>query len=211
MRVDDLPVPDPGDDIINLLPPGPDRDDFIAQRREQQERLLSPVLPKRHYAKVDDIPIPAPLSGWDMSKGGVLLHGPKGTGKTQAACKMVVESIRALDVQAKDIAWVSTSLLFMDLRRAMDDKSVTVRGVQQMRDAELVVWEDAGKERPSDWVGEQLFTLADELYARDVVLIVTTNYRPDELGVRLGEYTADRIAEMTTPVLLDGESFRGKT
>lgn len=180
----------------------------MRERAEQQERLLAPRLPRRHYAKVDDIPLPPALVDWDWSKGGVLLWGPKGTGKTQAATRMVVDAVRSLRVAANRIAWVSTSLLFMDLRRAMDDKKFTPAAVQSMRDADLVVLEDLCKERPSDWVHEQMFTLVDECYARDVDLIVTTNWQPFELPTRVGEYTADRITEMTTAVHLDGQSWR---
>lgn len=204
-------LPDPGPDILDHLDDYPDeRDRLKRERAELQERLLAPRLPRRHYAKVDDIPLPPMLADWDWSTGGVLLHGPKGTGKTQAACRMVVEAVRELRVGASRIAWVSTSLLFMDLRRAMDDKKFTPPAVQAMRDAELVCLEDMCKERPSDWVHEQMFTLVDELYARDVDLIVTTNWQPHELPSRVGDYTADRINEMTTPVKLDGESWRSK-
>lgn len=178
--------------------------------RTSDIRWLEPRLPKRHYAKVDQIPLPPELEEWDWSAGGPLLYGPKGTGKTQAACRMAVEAVRSGRIAANRVAWISTSLLFMDLRRAMDDKAFTPPGIQQMREADLVVWEDLAKERPSDWVIEQLFTIADECYARDVELLVTTNWRPEELAVRIGEYTYDRISEMSTPVKLDGESWRSK-
>lgn len=206
-------LPDPGTaDILDHLADYPDERDRLARERaEQQERLLAPRLPRRHYAKVDAIPMPPQLVDWDWSRGGVLLHGPKGTGKTQAAVKLAVEAVRSRRVAANRIAWVSTSLLFMDLRRAMDDKSVKPASIQAMRDADLVVVEDWAKERPTDWVIEQTFTFIDELYASDVDLIVTTNWQPHELAGRVGDYTADRIDEMTTAVLLDGQSFRSKT
>jgi DNA replication protein DnaC len=203
--------PDYGPDILDALADYPDERDRIARERaEQQERLLAPRLPRRHYAKVDQIPLPVPLQGWDWSTGGVLLTGGKGSGKTQAACRMVVEAVRSLRVAANRVAWVSEALLFTDLRRAMDDKKHVPVAVQAMRDADLVVLDDICKARLSPWVEEMWFTFCDELYSRDVDLLCTTNWQPHEIEGRIGAYSADRIAEMTTPVILDGPSYRSK-
>lgn len=205
----DRDLPEAGPDILLALDDYPDmREQMTRERAEQQENLLSPRLPRRHYAKVDTIPLPPALEEWDWSTGGVLLWGPRGTGKTQAACRMAVEAVRSGEVAANRVAWISTSKLYMDLRRAIDDKSVKVPEISLMQEADMVCIDDLGKERPSDWVMEQNFVLFDTLYARDVRLVVATNYQPQELFARTGEFAADRIMEMTKPIHMGGQSHR---
>lgn len=206
--VRDLPIPDPGPDILTLVTDPDLLKCMEDERRAQQERLLAPRLPSRHYAKVDQITLPPELDAWDWSTGGPLIWGPRGTGKTQAATALLVACIRRLRVQASQVAFVSTSKLYVDLRRKIDDKTVSIPELDHMRQARLVVAEDLGKERPSEWVVEQNFVLFDDLYARDVKLIVTTNYSPDELYARVGEFAGDRIKEMTRPFHMDGDSHR---
>lgn len=206
-RNEDVPVPDPGPDILTMIDDPVLREHFAAERREQQMRLIAPLLPARHLAKVDDIPLPPELANWDRSRG-LLLHGPRGTGKTQAVTRLVVEAVKELRHQAPRVAFVSTSMLFADLRRQMNDKELEVPAVERMRKASLVVLEDLGKERPSPWVHEQTFVLFDDLYARDVELLVTTNLQSAQLEDRIGEYALDRLREMVTPIYIGGESHR---
>lgn len=178
-------------------------------RKDQQERLLAPRLPPRHYRKVDQIALPEQLVDWDWSQGGPLLHGTKGTGKTQAATRMAVEAVRSLRHHAGSIVVADTNELLMLMRRQMDDKTVAIPELARIKTCTLCIAEDLGKARPSEWVEETLFGLFNDLYNREVELIVTTNYQPDELASRIGDYSADRVAEMTVPVPLGGESFRG--
>jgi predicted ATPase len=208
VRRDDTPPPaDPGPDIIDQLPPGPERDYFIEQRAGQQRALLMPKLPERHAKKVEEIPLPPELAAWDWTKGP-LLWGAKGTGKTQAATTMVFNAVKSRRHQAKGFAWVSTSRLFADLRRRMDDKNLVVPDIENMRDATLVVLDDFGRERPSDWTEEQTFVFIDDLYNREVEVIVTTNMEPESLASRIGTYAHDRLMEITRPHFMDGLSYR---
>lgn len=205
-----LPDIHPGPDILDVVPPGAIRDQMVQDRQDSELQLLKTKLPPKHFKKAGEIPLPGELWTWDWSLGGPLLWGPKGTGKTQAAVGMVVQAVKDRQVQAQRVAWVATSQLFIDLRRAVGDKDVKVPAIAAMRQAELVVLDDLAKTRWTDYVEEQLFTMIDDLYMRDVKVIGSSNVHPDSLDIKLGEFAADRLAEVTTPFHMDGKSHRRK-
>ena len=53
--------------------------------------------------------------------------------------------------------------------------------------ADLLVLDDLGAERRTDWALETLATLVEERYVAERVTIVTSNYRPSELARLLGQ------------------------
>lgn len=203
-----LPDIQPGPDILDFVPEGAIRDQMVADRQGNELKILQGKLPARHFAKAADIPLPHALWSWDWEQGGPLLHGPKGTGKTQAAVGMVVKAVTEGVVQAQRVAWVATSQLFIDLRRAVGDKDIRVPIVEAMRTAELVVMDDLGKTKWTEYVEEQLFTIVDDLYMRGVKVIGSSNLEQGSLDIKLGEFAADRIAEITVPFLMSGKSWR---
>ena len=83
----------------------------------------------------------------------------------------------------------------------------------------LLVVDDLGKEKATDWTISTLYSIIDGRYDRAMPLIITTNYDPATLVRRLspkGDYgtTAeciiDRINEMCKVLITTGESWRSK-
>jgi len=75
----------------------------------------------------------------------------------------------------------------------------------------LLVIDDLGKEKVSEWVEQTLYQVVDSRYREEKPLIVTTNFNPDKLGGRypeIGPAMMSRIAEMCDPIFVGGEDRR---
>ena len=59
----------------------------------------------------------------------------------------------------------------------------------------LLVIDDLGKERPSEWVLEKLFTIVNNRYERNLPIVITTNYNREQLGERLASGSNAIIAD----------------
>lgn len=144
----------------------------------------------------------AVLNTWRFPGGkGPLIFGPKGVGKTYAACALAMGS----GEHPYYTHYVSLVHYFANMRRRMNGVNADV---PDLSEAKLVILDDIGKERPTDWVREQTFELIDNLYNNEARLIVTSNSHPSALELHLGEFAFDRIKEITTCLPVQGESRR---
>ena len=81
----------------------------------------------------------------------------------------------------------------------------------RLTDCDLLVIDDLGVERKSDYMDEIVFSVVDAWYRSGVPLIVTTNLTSDELSKssRLAERRVyERILERCRPVAVEGTSQR---
>lgn len=140
---------------------------------------------------------------WDevYEKGaGLLLCGDVGTGKTFAA--HAIANVLLL----RDIPVYITSL--SKVLNLGFDKSEVLRRVKE---TPLVVFDDLGAERSSEFALEQVFLLVDERYRTEKPLIVTTNLTLDEIKHpkeidRKRIY--DRLLQCCAPLYFGGRSKR---
>lgn len=131
---------------------------------------------------------------------GLLLWGGTGNGKTYAAACIVNDLID------RGIPAMITS--FPRILNAGWDKTQIA---QEMRYYQLLVIDDLGAERHSDYALETVYMVIDERYKARKPLIVTTNLTLDELCKPPSmEYQRiyDRILEMCVPLAFRGESIR---
>lgn len=138
---------------------------------------------------------------WDWPNNkGPLLYGPVGIGKTYSAAALAMATEHPYYT-----AWVPVVRYFEDMRRRMDGVEVSLPNIRRAR---LIVLDDLGKERPSEWTFERFFDLLDEAWNRNVRLIVTSNLHPDKLKLHMSEASYDRLVALTTCVPMEGESRR---
>jgi DNA replication protein DnaC len=126
---------------------------------------------------------------------GLVLRGPEGTGKTH----MAVAILRAVISQGYQAMFYNVSDLFLDLRRTMTEEGKSQSEadlIHPLRSADLLVLDDLGMERASDYTREILYTVINSRYAEDRATIITTNCNKNELLERLGRSTTSRLQEM---------------
>ena len=61
---------------------------------------------------------------------------------------------------------------------------------------DLLILDDLGAERTTDWAQERLYSLINQLYVNNRSLIVTSHVNQQELSEKIGEHTVSRLCEM---------------
>lgn len=141
------------------------------------------------------------ICGDDSDLKGLLLYGPVGTGKTHlAAC--VGNALMAHGVPVLCVSVARLGALGFDEQREV---------INHMGGAKLLILDDLGAERNTDFKREQMFDIIDRRVNAMLPLIATTNLTPEDL--RKGEYLDyrriwERVCSMCRPVRMDGESWR---
>lgn len=130
--------------------------------------------------------------------------GPVGTGKTHEA----FGAVRELTESGAAVSWrfVTAADLYALLRPRSGSDSETV--FRQHADARLLVVDDLGAAKNSEWVEEINYRLINHRYQEELPTIITSNLAPKNLTTGLGERVASRLAEMTTRVVLTGSDRR---
>jgi DNA replication protein DnaC/intein/homing endonuclease len=77
-----------------------------------------------------------------------------------------------------------------------------------VKNADLLVLDDLGTERPTEWVRERLFVVVNHRYREALPTLFTSNIGPENLPAQLGERTASRIIAMCEGVELEGTDYR---
>ena len=136
---------------------------------------------------------------------GLLLWGRPGNGKTfAAACIANALCEQWMDVRMTTLATVLEKLPVMSFQ----DQS---RYLDSLRGCDLLILDDFGMERKTNYAQEQVFSIIDGRYLARKPLIVTTNLcikdlkNPEDMTeLRI----FDRILELCVPVCFDGPNLR---
>ena len=169
----------------------------------------------RLYAREQAIAFGAELVLPCKKPRSLYIAGDIGTGKTFLASCLAADLIRR-KVQVK---WCNVGDVLRTIRSSFDRKDVTEEEtIRQFTAPRVLVLDDLGKERPTEWAVEQLFSIINTRYDAKRPIIVTTNYGGQDLVQRLtprGERDdttpraiVDRLREMSTVIKLEGESWR---
>lgn len=126
----------------------------------------------------------------------LILFGPVGSGKTGLAWGLVRELCER-GVPARMLNFRDHLAATRNAFRTGDPPDLAARRVA------VLCLDDLGAERPTDWARDELATLVEERYQRELPTIVTSNYAPSEIAARLGH--DDRvIGERIVSRLVDG-------
>jgi DNA replication protein DnaC len=190
-------------------------------------------IPKRHQKfRIDNLPEDTYalnlLKKWsanDMERveagQGLYLYGNTGNGKTTAICSLAITFIvnKSLQdirngVRTKQLVqFVNVPDLLDLLKRGFDDPEVAAEGnavLESLKDCPLVLFDDIGAERPSQWQQERLLTLIGHRYDNELSTFFSSNLTIPELTQQLGPRLKSRIEGMTVPLEYKGPDRRKK-
>jgi DNA replication protein DnaC len=149
------------------------------------------------------------FSDWEENKEdgrGLYFCGDVGTGKTHLAVAVMNELIQTKRVPS---LFVTVPELLDNLRGAYNDPGHNLdEWMAAVKNADFLVLDDLGSERPTEWVQERIFVIVNHRYREALPTIFTSNTEPEDLPAQLGERTASRIIAMCEGVKLRGADYR---
>jgi DNA replication protein DnaC len=138
---------------------------------------------------------------------GIRLVGSYGCGKTHLTAAI----IHRLAEQGIGGVFVVVPELLRSIRRGYNSPNEdSEKLVSLTEEAPILVLDDLGAEKPSEWVREQLYVIINRRYENMLPTIVTTNCSTQELVDRIGQRTVSRLIEMTTPYKILAKDYRVK-
>lgn len=177
-----------------------------------EDALVTIGVPSRYFiASVKTLP---------SLTDSLYLTGARGVGKTHLAAAVVRE--RVLDWQpyisrehpwtVPSIRWIATPDLLLDIRDSFRDGSDKSERdiIEEYTDCKLLVLDDLGAEKTTEWSLQTLYTIIDRRYRDEQQTIVTSNLTLNQLGDKLDDRISSRLAELCTVIELKGQDRRVK-
>jgi len=145
---------------------------------------------------------------------GLLFEGQPGVGKTHLAVAVLKQAIQTAG--ARGLFYDTRELL--RLIRSTYDPSIHTTELEVLRPvmgADLLVLDDLGAEKTSEWVDETMNLIVNTRYNERRLTIFTSNYpdipddtEPNSLLFRIGFRMRSRLHEMCEFLELDGADYR---
>ena len=119
----------------------------------------------------------------EVERKGLILVGNNGVGKTHLACSIANELIK----DGIPIIYGTLINLLAELKNTYDiDNNISeMKIIKLYEKVDLLIIDDLGKEKPSEWGLEKLFSIINSRYENNLPVIITTNYDQNSLLDRL--------------------------
>ena len=125
-------------------------------------------------------------------RGSLYITGGVGTGKTHLAASIANELIR----NERTVVFGTLINLLNEIKDSYssdNEKEGVI--IDKYSKIDMLIIDDLGKERPSEWTLEKLFTIINNRYENKLPVIITTNYNRERLRERLADNKNYEIAD----------------
>jgi hypothetical protein len=150
------------------------------------------------------------------------VYGGVGSGKTGLAWSLLRGRVQVAhydyeESEAQYPAFANVVELLDEAKAAMRDGDGG-SPIRKLYESKLLVLDDLGAERPTDWTRDAIHALVQHRYSRELPTIVTSNYAPSALARRLGHddpmigrRIVSRLTENCVQVKLDRADLRTRS
>lgn len=138
---------------------------------------------------------------------GLLLYGPNGTGKSFMAAAVCNELIET----GHDVKFATFSRIEQEIGAGSRADRKTY--IDSLNEYALLVLDDLGAERRSEYMQELVFTIIDSRYSSGKPMIITTNLSLDDMkNPQTAQQSRiyDRVLQVCYRVAVTGDSLRRK-
>lgn len=137
---------------------------------------------------------------------GLILMGGPGSGKTHLAAAIANELMSQLTpVVFQPVPFMLKRIQATYKKGAAENEDVLM---SILTSCDLLILDDVGAEKWSEWVEATLFTIIDERYRHLLPIIITTNCDLNELEQQIGGRNFDRLVEVCRFVHMEAKSYR---
>lgn len=167
------------------------------------DRLLNAVAAAKRFA-----------AAFPVVDKGLLIIGPPGIGKTHLAIAAMKQVIRTTGARGR---YYDTRGLLTQIRSTYNSLTqlAEMDVIRPVMHAELLILDDLGAERLTDWVEETMNVIVNSRYNAKLPTIFTSNYEDvpgsedmSSLLVRVGFRLHSRLSEMCEFLEYDGPDYR---
>jgi len=125
----------------------------------------------------------------EFASESLFIFGPVGCGKTFKAAEILLSAISQCPGLAKDCRFISCPQLLHDIRKTYSGptKSTSTDLVEYYQRIDLLVLDDIGVEKITDWVASTLYLILSHRFEYNKTTIITSNLNLLDLTNRLGD------------------------
>lgn len=136
----------------------------------------------------------------------LMLWGEPGNGKTHLAAAIVNE----LSKKGYIVVFQSVPELLQRIRSTFnsENKENETQIMRALLECDLLILDDIGTEKTTEWVEEKLFNIIDGRYRKELPTLYTSNLEPKELKNQVGKRSYDRMVETSLTVKNEAASYR---
>lgn len=172
-----------------------------AARDRLERKLRRAGIPRRYWQAT-------PVGGW---RRGAYLVGGVGVGKTHRAAQMALGAMG----EGATVRFMAGGEFLRRLRDSFDGDGTEGGIIGSLSTCDLLVLDDLGKEKPTEWAVSMLYQLVDARYNEDRPIVVTSQYERDQLLERFAmgdpdtaEAIVSRLFEMCPRTRIEGRDRR---
>lgn len=140
-----------------------------------------------------------------LSGEGLIIYGPPGNGKSHLAAAITHGIVER---HLNSVLFANVPELLVDIMSSFEKKEETDKIRKRLHECDLLVLDDIGTERWSQWVEQIMYVVINKRLNDEKPLVLTTNCTPKELAETVGTKIWSRLQGACLLVENAGTDYR---